>query len=174
MRWILFLVLGLSLSACAAVPVSTKLRLTQYGRNEIAELRPEHIRVRLEIPVGYDLNPNATELSLAFKGAEESVAESFELVVLSEVAGEIPGGWFSSPIKTNDYELVLSSAAQGSFRKMQDAFGSMEIESINYSVDWQFEKIPSQTRSVRLWAKVTLQEGQEPIVLFDGAEVMFN
>ena len=174
MKGLFFLLLALSLLSCAAMPVSTQLHLSQYGRKEIAALRPEDIRVQVNVPVGFEINPQEMVLRLAFRGVEQSIAESFELVVLSQGAAEIPGGWFSSPIRTNGYELGLSSKAQGSFRKMQDAFGPMRIESVNYAVDWKFEKIPSQTRGVKLWIGVTLQQGEEPIVLFDGAEILFN
>lgn len=171
---VLAFVAAVALCGCASIPLSTALSLSSLPPNFLAQVDPEQVRVKLSVPVGYELDVAASRLTLTLDGSAGSRSGAMQLTALGVTREARAGGLFSGDVPVSTYSLLLSPAGIRELRGLQQFMLSGNAKAFRFSVEAPFAKVPSAAQAVTFWAdlKFSLQEPFMPLI--NGAKIRFN
>lgn len=167
--------LAVLVAGCASIPISTMLKLSSLDQQDLVQIDPAGVRVRVAVPTGFELDIPETQLTLdLLNEAGKRDKGVFDLSLLRKHAAERSGGLFRADIPVTVYDLALTPAAVTRFRQSQRFALESGIKEINFAVSSKFASIPEDARSVRFWADLRLRASDSYMTLIDGAEIKFE
>lgn len=165
------------LCACASIPLSTALRLSSLDERALVQLDPAGIRVKVAIPRGNTLNPEATRLTLKLQpeGQAARVA-AMPLRLMGSTQGERSPGVLSRNIAVTTYELALTAEGASQLRNLQREVLNSHGDrgKVELSVNTSFSEFVPGTKEMTFWVDVKLRANDAYLTLFDGAKVKFK
>ena len=167
--------LALLISGCASIPLSTMARFSTLDAQKIAEIDPSQVRVRIAVPVGYDVDPAHTQLTFSLTSkAGVTVQRALELRGLAVTKGERSPGWLGQDIAVNSYDLALSPQGVQNMLQLQRFSMSEKMESFKININTKFASIPPTAQTMRIWADIKLALSDSFVRLIDGGEIRFE
>lgn len=167
----------LLLSACASIPLSTALRLSSLDERALVQLDPAGIRVKVAIPRGNILNPEATRLTLQLQpeGQAARVA-TMPLRLMGSTQGERSPGVLSRNIAVTTYELALTAEGASQLRSLQREVLNSRADrgKVELSVNTSFSEFAPGTKEMLFWVDVKLRSNDAYLTLFDAAKLKFK
>lgn len=172
-RWFpaLGLLLTLAVTGCASVPISTMAKLGGFDESDFAALDPQEVRVRVQVPEDFAIDPQGTVLALTFSTQGTMVARSFPLIFESEDIGTVSSGFFSRTIRVRRQTLKLNEPGIELFREAQQGVRTGSFRPREFTVNTKFSKFAPDTTSLRMWVDLQLSAKDGLFPLFDGAKV---
>ena len=159
---------------CASIPLSTALRLSSLSPNALAQIDPAQVRVKVSVPLGYEINVHTTRLTLALTGPSGSRSAVMSLAVLGVANGERSRGLFRSSVHVSTYMLVLDPEGVQKLRELEHFALSGNAKSFEFSLQAFIAKMPFGAQEVTLWAALRLHADTPFISLIDGATLKFG
>lgn len=169
-----FLIASLWLGGCASIPLSTALSLSSLSPQSLAQTDPAQVRVKLSVPVGYELDISAVLLKLSLSGQSQSRSSAMSLTLLDTNRELRSGGWFSPDVPVLTYVLALSPEGVQTLRELQGFVISDQPNHFKLSVNTPFTKMPEDPKVVTFWADLKLSLDDPFMPLIDGAEMRFE
>lgn len=173
-RLALLIVLLFGLAGCASIPLSTALSLSSLTPQDLAQIDPAALRVRLSVPQGFELDVPATRLSLSLSGPESEHSEEMGLALLGTLDESRDGGWFGAEILVTTYLLALDDAGADRLRRLQLTVLTSDRRTSRFSVSSPFSRVPPEADEVSFWADLRLAHDLPFMTLFDGARIRFE
>mgnify|MGYP006889692377 FL=1 len=170
----LIVVAGLLLAGCASIPLSTALSLSSMSLSNLAQLDPSQVRVRLSVPVGFEIDVPASRLNLTLSSPAKSRTADMELSLLAVTQESRSGGLFRSDVAVSTYSLALSSAGVQQLRELQEFMLAGAPESFEFGVQAPFATVPPQAQGVTFWADLKLSANEPFRPLINGAKLRFE
>ena len=164
----------LSLAGCASIPLSTALSLSSMSPRTLERVDPAQVRVKLSVPVGYELNVSAGRLKLALSGPSGSRTGQMGLSLLRVTRESRSGGLFRPDIPVSTYSLALSQDGVRELRELQHFMLAGAPDEFEFSVQAPFAKVPPQADEVTFWADLKLSSRESFIPLIDAARIRFE
>ena len=165
------------LCACASIPLSTALRLSSLDERALVQLDPAGIRVKVAVPRGNTLDPDATRLTLQLQlQGEAPRAATMPLRLLGTSQGERSPGLLSRSIAVTTYELALSAEGARQLRDLQRELlhSRGDWGKVELSVNTSFLELAPGTKEMVFWVDVKLRSNDAYLTLFDGAKIKFK
>jgi hypothetical protein len=168
----LLLAASILIGGCASIPLSTAVRLSKLDTRSLAQIDPDEVRVRLSVPVGYELDLAKSRLTFVLtETSGESHSAEMTLKRLQTTHESRPGGWFSADVPVSTHLLALSADGVRQLREIQRIALSDQVRDFQFSVQSQFSRIPDDAQALTFWADLKLSP-QEPFMpLIDGAKI---
>jgi hypothetical protein len=167
--------LAMLVAGSASIPISTMLKLSSLDQQDLVQLDPAGVRVRVAVPVGFEIDVSEARLTLDLLDKSGKRDKGvFDLSLLRKHAAERSGGLFRGDVPVTVYDLALRPAAVTRFRQAQRFALENEIKEINFGVNFKFAAVPENARSVRFWADLRLRESGSYMTLIDGGEIKFE
>lgn len=163
-----------ALSGCASIPLSTALSLSSLSPGSLAQVDPAQVRVKLSVPVGFELNIAATRLNLSLSASSGSRSTSMGLSLLSVTRESRPGGLFTADVPVSTYSLALSADGVRKLREMQSFMLHAEPKKFEFGVEAPFAEVPPSAREVTFWADLKLSLRDPFMPLINGARISFD
>jgi len=69
------ILVALLISSCASIPLSTIARFSTFNAQTIARLDPSQIRVRVAVPIGYEINTAKSQLTISLESKAGTIIE---------------------------------------------------------------------------------------------------
>lgn len=164
----------LMVCGCASIPLSAALRLSSLDEQALVQLDPAGIRVKVAIPRGNTLNPEATRLTLQLQpeGQAARVAQ-MPLRLMGSTQGERSPGVLSRNIAVTTYELALTAEGASQLRNLQrEVLNSRgDRGKVEISVNTSFSEVAPGTKEMIFWVDVKLRSNDAYLTLFDAAKV---
>ena len=160
------------LAGCASIPLSTALRLSTLQPATLAQIDPAQVRLRVSVPVGYELDAAATRLRLTLsppEGAPRTGAMGLSL--LQVVRESRSGGWLAPDRAVSTYLLALSPDGTRQLRDLQQYVLSGHPRAFEFAVQAPLAQVPANAREVTFWADLKLSLRDPYLPLIDGATV---
>ena len=164
----------MSLCGCASIPLSTALSLSSLSPSYLAQIDPSQVRVKLSVPVGYELDVPASHLTLALGGPAGSRSAVMPLKLLDVVREQRSGGLFSADVPVSTYSLSLSPEGARELQSLQQFVLSGKAKSFKFSVAAPFSTVPSEAGEVTFWADLKLSLKDPFMPLINGGKVHFG
>lgn len=177
MRTLAALLLTASLLAggCASIPLSTAFRLSKLDTRALAQIDPNEVRVRLSVPVGYELDLARSRLTFALtETSGKSHSAEMTLKRLQTTRERRPGGWFSADVPVSTHLLALSPEGVRQLREVQQIALSDQVRDFRFSVQSKFSRIPADAQEITFWADLKLSPNDPFMPLIDGARIKFE
>ena len=161
----------LALNGCASVPISTMLALAALSPRSVAQIDPQLVRVRISVPVGFELNVAASRLTFNLEMPGGSRFAALDLAQLGVARDTRPGGMFSPDVAVTTYLLALTPEGARKMRELQGFAMSSEPKELQVSVQVTFREMPREAREVFFWADLKWQADQPFMPLIDRAKI---
>ena len=171
---VLLLLCALVISGCASVPLSTMARLGSFGKTDFASIDPKEIRVRIQVPEEFTIDPEHTVLNVTLATSATRAVRTFPLSFAGEELASIPDGLFSDPLRVRRQTLKLSDPGLELFAEAQRPLNSTPIKEIQFNVSWKFSKHPAIVTSVRMWVDLQLSAKAGMFPLFRDISIPFD
>ncbi len=169
------ILLALLISSCASIPLSTIARFSTFNAQTIAGIDPSQIRVRVAVPIGYEINTAKSQLTISLESKAGAIIDrALELRSLGMTKSKRSAGWFSKDIPVNSYDFALTSKGSQSLAQLQRFSLAEEMKNFNFRVGSQFASIPANARSVYIWADIKLADSDPYIKLIDAGKIEFD
>lgn len=163
------------LSGCSSIPLSTLAKFSDFGPDNLIQLHPDEIRVRLQLPRQAELDPTRTELQLFLETAERQYDEKFNVQLISQTLDHKDDGWFRQPVPVQNFVFVLSDSSKQKFRELQQLLKTASSPNqIIFSASCVLTNLSPEYNSVRLWVDLQLSEKDGFSPLIDGATMEMN
>jgi hypothetical protein len=171
---IIFVLLVL-LAGCASIPFSTAVRLASIKPQELAQVDPSQVRVRVSIPEGFELNVPASRLTLALgtpSGERKNVKMGLSL--LQHTREHRSTGLFSGNLAVSTYVLALTPEGAQQLRSMQQFVLASNPDTFQFGVSVPLAKTLPNAREMTFWAEVRLSAKDRYTPLIDAAKIKFQ
>ncbi len=169
-----FFALVFALSGCASIPISTALSLSSLTPRSLAQVAPEQVRVRLSVPVGYELNVPKTQLSLRLTGPTETRTVAMNLTLLGVETESRSAGLLSASVPVTTYSLALSDIGARDLRELQKFVLSGDTRDFKFTVRAPLARVPPGAREVTFWADLKLSLSERFMPLINGAKISLD
>lgn len=169
------LAISLFLAGCASIPLSTALRLSSLEPRTLAQIDPGHVRVRVSVPVGYELNVAASRLTLSLHTPNgQTREEKMGLSLLQVTSENRSAGWFAADVPVSTYDLALTPEGAHQLRDMQRFVLSENPGTFEFGINAPLARTPRDPREMTFWADVKLSAKEQYMPLINGAKVTFE
>jgi len=159
------------LSACAAVPLSTMVRMSTFDQRGFAALEPGAIEVRITLPEEFVLDAAKSWLGVELTSAAGAHAGEFWLSQVATAPAQASGGLFGSDIPATAYTLRLTEPARAEFRRLQAFVAQGQPGAVTIRVVPILSSFPQDAASTTVWIDLLLSPAQGYFTLLDGAKV---
>jgi hypothetical protein len=167
--------MAMLLNGCASIPLSTAVRFSSMSAKSLAQIDPVQVRVKLSVPVGYEINVAESELKFSLVSSSgESHAGAMGLSLLQSMRDIRSGGFFSQDITVTTYFLALSPEGTRQLRELQQFVLSGQPRKFEFSVKAPFAKLPPGAQEVTFWADLKLSQHDSFVPLIDGAKIRYT
>jgi hypothetical protein len=166
--------LFLFLAACTSIPVSTLARFARFDERDFAALDPAQIRLRVSLPVGYELDAGASSLHVELVASGKPYRAEFAVEQESSARRIVPGGWLGAPQATTAYGLRLTPGSLREFRALQKTVGPVETRDLKIDVRANLASAPQGATSVQVWIDILLAKDEGYITLIDAGTIALN
>lgn len=168
------LALALVLSGCASIPLGTAFRLSSLSQHDLAQVDPAQVRVKVSVPLGFEINVHATRLTLVLTGPSGHHSAAMGLAVLRTSQGVLSRGWFRPSVHVSTCVLGLDPQGVQELRKLQQLILAGDAKNFEFSILAPLAKVPSSARQVTIWAALRLRADEPFMPLIDGATLKFE
>jgi hypothetical protein len=160
------------LQACASIPVSTAIHLSQLNAQSLQAVEPQNVRVRVQVspPVALDIGAATLELA-ASSGSAIERRSRFALEALGSRTVRVDGGFLSRERLEQVYEVVLARTAYQAFREARSRSLSDTPSRIQLSVDVPLQGVPTGVSSLIFSVAVQLEPSGPFMVLVREANI---
>ena len=163
------------LAGCASIPLSTMARMSSFDERSLIQLDPAQIRVRVAVPVGFEVDIEKTKLEIDLHDeAGNKRHGEFALSRLATTRSQRPGGFLRADVAANQYDLALTPESMKRLRELQAYAASHALKSYEMRVGAELGKVPEDAKALRFWADVKLSDRDAYMTLFDGAEIVLK
>lgn len=171
----LLVVIALALSGCASVPLTTALKLSAMKPRALAQVDPSEVRVKVSVPSGFQLNVDASRLSLSLKAPNgRSQRHEMALSLIQVERGSRSAGLFSGDTAVSTYTLGLSPSGVSKLRSAQQFVLTEDANAFEFGVNAPLARTPAGAREITFWADVRLSSQEPYMPLIDGAKISFQ
>lgn len=167
MKRILTVLLLLSFSGCASIPLSTMIELSSFDENAFLELEPEDLSVKVHVDKPVELDKDNIEMAVTITTRKGDLKFYFPIGLISQ--NDIPkdDAWFSSVPERTEYQFELTIEAVDTFRQFQSNMRAEKPES--YGLDVRLSMIRPEQEITEVIASVFIKLNRESdyLTLFD-------
>lgn len=171
---VFLLAAALLLAGCASIPLSTAIRLSSLEPRTLAQVDPAQVRVRVSIPVGYELNVDTTRLTLALSAPSGRKESGMNLRLLRMARETRSAGWFTPDVPVSTYELALTPDGARELRSMQQFVLAENPNKFEFGVSAPLARTPDNPREMAFWADLKLSAQEQYVPLINGARLKFK
>ena len=165
----------LVLAGCASIPLSTAMKLSSLKPRTLAQLDPADVRVRVSLPVGFELNVPKSRLTVSLAATDgPSRRSELGLSLLQTARDTRSPGWFSADVPVSTYVLALSPEGVREMRAMQQFALARNPNEFELGINVPLAKTPDNPRDMTFWADVKLRRDESWMRLIDGATLKFE
>jgi hypothetical protein len=165
---------SLALSGCASIPLTTALRLSSLFPQHLAHVDPAQVRVKVSVPLGYEINIRAARLTLVLTGPSGHHSAAMGLAVLGTSQGLRSRGWFRPSVHVSTVMLGLDPQGVQKLRKLQQYVLAGDAKGFEFSLVAPLAKVPPGAKQVTIWAALRLRTDEPFMPLIDGATFKFG
>jgi hypothetical protein len=177
-RSLLVIALGLALTACSAIPVSTMIKMAGFGVEDLARIDPAQLRVRMSVSEGFELDAENASLNLTISradGPSRTFPLSLELVERSRMPRSDGLLSASRPLPTQVLRLTPQGAQElVALREQMLKRPKGVKDTVSFKVDFGFSKRPPDPRSVDVWVDLKFAATEDWLALIDAATLQFK
>ncbi|GAA5215472.1 hypothetical protein ACFSJ3_11505 [Corallincola platygyrae] len=156
---------------CASVPLSTMVKMSQFGPEQFVELDGNALRAKVTVEEAVGLKPEQTRLAVTIASPQGEFTKEFDFKLVSETP-VIEKRLFRDPLYWRDYELKLSQQGYQTFQEFQQLVkADPQLDSLSLSVGARLKNPPPEGEVVTLSIALKLYEQEDYMPLFDKAEV---
>ena len=170
--WAMFL--GLWLSGCASVPLSSMAKLSGFDETDFLQLDPRQLQVRgtIDKKIGADL-ARAVSLAMVLKTPNGEIPLQLPLQTLYRQTLAARNGLFSSSPAMEVTTLALTPAGITEFEKLQQLLARQQIRGGSFSAGINRTRDNTRQRAdeVRVSVAIRLTEDQGFITLIDNHSI---
>lgn len=159
------------LAACAAVPLSTMVRMSTFDHRDFVALEPDAIEVRITLPEEFVLDAAKSWLGVEVTSAAGSHAGEFKLTQTARTTAQASRGLFGGDIAATAYTLRLTEPARAEFGRLQAFVAQGQPGAVTIRVVPILSSFPQNAASTTVWIDLRLSRTQGYFTLLDGAEV---
>lgn len=177
MRFIASAVLAMMVvlaGGCASIPLSTALSLSSMSPRDLAQIDPSHVRVRISVPEGFEINVSDSHLGLSLASPSGTRSAAMTLSLLGVTKESRPGGLFEADIPVSTYLLALSPDGARQLQALQRQVLEEDPTGFEFSVSAPFSNVPANPSEVTLWADLKLSPTEPFMRLINGAKIRFE
>ena len=172
---VLTTLLALILSGCASIPLSTIAHFSTFNVQSIAGIAPDQVRVRIAVPVGYEVDPAQSQLTISLTTKTgETVERAMELRGLGVTKSQRSAGVFSRDVSVNTYDLALAPHGVQNMLQLQQFALAEKLGAYRFQVNTKFASVPANARSIQIWADIKLALSDPYVKVIDGGEIEFE
>ncbi len=163
----------LTLTACSSVPLGTMLKMASMDKNDILQIKPREVRVRITLDEPAELEEKEVTLSFKFEHKQGKKSEyQYKLKLLSQRAIKAEAGFFSDTSAANQYEFRISEQSIEEFKQYQIEFAQAgKPESYAWRVYYYLKNIIKSELSLTLDVELKLSNEQSYFYLFKNAKL---
>lgn len=159
----------LLLWGCAAVPLSTMVRMSRFDEGDFAQLSADALRVRIRLPEGFGLDATRSWLGVEIASAAGVHNARFALEDEAVRRVPLPSQLFSGSKHGTEYVLRLAQPSRTEFRHLQAFVSRGPAENIDIRVVPKLAAAPPDAAAVDVWIDLLLSETEGYFRLVDGA-----
>lgn len=159
----------LLLWGCAAVPLSTMVRMSRFDEGDFGKLSADALRVRIRLAEGFGLDATRSWLGVEIASAAGVHDARFELEDEFVRRVPLPAKLFSEPKQGTEYVLRLAQASRTEFRRLQAFVSRGPAQSIDIRVVPKLSAAPPDAAAVEVWIDLLLSDAEGYFTLVDGA-----
>ena len=162
------------IGGCASIPLSTALSLSSITKSSLAQIDPAQVRVRLSVPIGFEINIPESHLGLALTSSSGTRSSAMKLSSLGVTKESRSGGLFKADVPVTTYLLALSPDGALQLQELQRLMLAKEPGAFEFSVSAPFSKFPVNPEEVTFWADLKLSDNESFMPLIKGAKIRFE
>ncbi|TAA46925.1 hypothetical protein [Corallincola spongiicola] len=156
---------------CASVPLSTMVKMSQFGPEEFVELKPEDIRAKVTVEEAVGLKPEQTILEVTLASPNGQLMKTFNFELISETP-RTEERWLRAPLHWIDYEMKLTDEGESAFKSFQQfAANDPELNSFAISVGAKVKNPPPEGEIMVMSIALKLYQQEAYMPLFEKAEI---
>lgn len=148
--------------------------MATFGKEEILEIEPNQIRVRLSLTEPAELLPGG-ELTLALKFEHKDMTLSeyeYLLETISSERSKSSESWFANGATNNVYEFKLAQESNNAFNQLKTILATKSnIKSYHWTVYYYLKNATKAGEKITLDMELKLSEDEEYFYLLKNAKV---
>lgn len=167
-------ILSIQFAGHAAVPTAI-LRIGLLAKRDIGEIDPPALRLRILLPVGYELDLRSAMLVVEMTSNSDGFIDVLELEDDAKRDISIEDGLFEPEIgKYREYLLRLSQQSRSTLDSVKLLAGLPGEKEGRFDVFFSLDPVPEGADRVILTVDLQLSQAQGFVRLFDRAEIAFS
>ena len=152
-------------------------KMVTFGKQEILEIVPNQIRVRLSLTEPAELLTGGdVSLALKFEHKDLTLSEyEYLLETISSIQSKSSETWFSSELAKNVYEFKLAEESERAFNQLKATLANKSnIKSYHWTVYYYLKSSTKAGDKITLDMELKLSDDEDYFYLLKEAKVLVN